>query len=172
MTEIWKPDVQTNGKYEVSNLGRIRHSKRKIPLKLVRSVSENSRKHGYGHDYYQYNNYENGKRKSYLVHRAVALAFLSNPENKRTVNHISGDYLDNRVENLEWTTDHEQHIHQNKVLKHIPHPPTTSVMCIETKIIYASTREAERMTGIHSGSISRSCKQSNILAGGYHWKYV
>ena len=46
----------------------------------------------------------NGKRKSYHVHRLVTRAFLDNYDNKLQVNHISGIKNDNRIENLEMVT--------------------------------------------------------------------
>lgn len=57
---------------------------------------------------------KNGYRKSFSIHRLVAIAFLPNPYNKPTVNHIDGNKKNNNVKNLEWATQKEQKDHAIK----------------------------------------------------------
>ena len=49
--------------------------------------------------------------KRYKVHRLVALTYLENKLNKKTVNHINGIKTDNRLINLEWMTHSENCLH-------------------------------------------------------------
>ena len=51
--------------------------------------------------------WKNGVRKNHKIHRLVANAYIVNPENKRTINHIDGIKANNLVENLEWSTQKE-----------------------------------------------------------------
>ena len=65
--------------YEISNNGTIISTKRKIPRKLKRLTDYK------GYHYYRLS--QNGKIKRNSIHRLVAINFIPNPENKRTVNH-------------------------------------------------------------------------------------
>lgn len=58
-----------------------------------------------------------GKRKTFKIHRLVAQAFISNPDNKITVHHIDKDKLNNKVNNLEWRTHKEQRAIHFKIKK-------------------------------------------------------
>lgn len=52
-----------------------------------------------------------GYKRKYPLHRLLATHFISNPTNKRTVNHIDGNKINNTIANLEWATDSENMQH-------------------------------------------------------------
>lgn len=101
--------VGFEGRYQVSSLGRVRsiksnHGKyqEKILIQWVRSSSCQ-----YKHVQLSVDN----KPIPVAVHRAVAMAFVPNPDNKPMVNHIDGCKLNNDACNLEWVTCSENHKH-------------------------------------------------------------
>lgn len=98
--EEWRP-VSYNTNYEVSNLGRIKriadgpntHKGRVLKPYI-------SKKNGYA--YIKISCL--GKRKKFLVHRLVAIAFLGEPSVALPhVNHLDAVRSNNTATNLEWT---------------------------------------------------------------------
>lgn len=115
--EEWREIPGTNGTYEASSLGRIRSKDRlcNVPSRWggIRSISYKGRVlvpwlDGAG--YHCVYICVDGARTPVGVHRLVAQAFHGEPEG-RHVNHISGEKLNNRPENLEWCTRSENMNH-------------------------------------------------------------
>lgn len=59
-----------------------------------------------------------GKKRTYLVHRLIAFAFLPNPERKPQINHKDGDKSNNSVANLEWCSNLENNQHASRHALH------------------------------------------------------
>ena len=114
MKEIWKDIEGYKGFYRISNLGRVKSLKRLVKRNdgTVQKVREHIlRLHIKDNGYCQVELRKNSKGKHLLVHRLVAEAFLSNPQNKEQVNHKDGNKLNNNVNNLEWVTCSENAVH-------------------------------------------------------------
>jgi len=61
--------------------------------------------------YHRVNIHCEAGKKTYLLHRVVALVHLPNPGNLPQINHLDGDKANNSVDNLEWTTGRENVAH-------------------------------------------------------------
>ena len=72
---IWKDIKGYEGKYQVSNKGRVRSLDYK-GTKKKKLLKASTNKEGY----IQIRLYKNGKGKTYFIHRLVAQAFLDNPD--------------------------------------------------------------------------------------------
>ena len=99
--EVFKDVKGYKGKYEVSNLGRVKSLKFNKEKILKAGVNANG--------YLQVNLFKDGKCKARKVHQLVAVAFLGHKPcgMKLVVNHIDIDKLNNNVSNLEIVTARE-----------------------------------------------------------------
>ena len=159
--EIWKSIEETNGRYEVSNMGKVRNTRTGKVLKPY--VTRKG--------YHRVDLYPSPHKYTHvLIHRLVAKYFCAGYKDGLYVNHIDGNKSNNVYTNLEWVTALENVEHSFKEKLH--HNPRTPVVCIDTVKMYPSTREASRNTGIPHGNISRACKGKYKTAGGYTWRYT
>ena len=88
MEEVYKA-IDGYDIYEISNMGNVRNKKTGLILK------QKLRK-----GYYSIGLSKNGKNKNFNIHRLIASYFIPNPNNKRCVDHIDRDKLNNKIENL------------------------------------------------------------------------
>lgn len=71
-------------------------------------------------------NARRGRCTTYPVHRLVAMAFLPNPDNLPTVDHIDRDRTNNHVSNLRWADYKTQAENSSNVLDRLPLPVRVS----------------------------------------------
>ena len=121
INEIWKPVLNYEDLYLISNLGNIKSLDRKTthqgrwiktttffqgkPLRVAKTKG--------GYCYVSLS--KDGKGKKHLLHRLVLQSFIGNNENQ--VNHKDGNKQNNNLENLEYCTAQENLLHCTKILK-------------------------------------------------------
>lgn len=196
MEEVWKDIEGYEGFYQISNLGRVKG------LPIVTRFGERIKKHKERflqpvvskRGYYVVGLSKNGKSKTYTLHRLLAKAFIPNPENKRAIDHIDTNRLNNSIENLRWCTDKEncnniltleknrsnckrlwEHgVYDNRNNTHYRKVAQYSKQGEYMKT-WDSILEAAKELNIDSSSISAVCRGTNPkrhTAGGFVWKHV
>lgn len=107
MNEVWKYVINAGEQYEVSSYGRVRNATTKRVLRAF-----------IGKDGYVRTQLGGLIRKTILVHREVAKAFLYKQDGKDFVNHIDGNKENNSATNLEWCTRSEnmRHAYDNSLI--------------------------------------------------------
>lgn len=172
MEEIWK-QIEEFPNYHISNFGNIKNI---ITNKLLKK----SLKGGY----YNISLVNNNGRKTFKIHRLVALAFINNNENKPEVNHKDKNKLNNNIDNLEWMTRHENNQHKSIGLIYTTNK-NKQVICLDTTsgdilAHYNSIEDAGKWAcennltkTIHNGrnAIGNCLNGLSKSAYGFKWKY-
>ena len=154
--EEWRPVKGFEGLYECSSIGRIKSLKNGI---ITQQKNNTGR--------LKVQLWKNGKKKPMYVHRIVAEAFLPNPQNLETVNHIDENPLNNRVDNLEWMSmrDNVRYSNTKKINQYT----------IEGKFIrtWDAMMDIVRELGYNKAIISKCClhKPKNKSAYGFKWYF-
>lgn len=181
--EKWKYIEGYEGKYMVSDKGRVRSCEYKFRDTLGRKYTNKSQiiKLNYGNSRKALDKNaskrvtvglrKNGKKKTFQVSRLVAKAFIPNPENKETVNHIDGNTKNNTKENLEWLSRKEnvEHAYKNNLYPNV----TRRMIGINEKtgfIIETDTlTEMANVLRVSTSTI-RVCARENMKKGEFHYK--
>jgi len=159
--------------YECSNLGVFRNKKTQRVLKGSLH---------YGYVRYTLIHSDTGRQYA-SGHRLIAMTWISNPENKQTVNHIDRNPSNNQVSNLEWATQSEQieHVHMTGVKRPVMIIKQYSKTNDFIQEFSSYKKAAEYVSTIHKTSkiidnvisrLSNCIKGKTKSAYGYKWVLI
>jgi hypothetical protein len=164
MTETWKVIPGYEGRYDVSDQGRVWSRTTHSALKPNRMT----------HGYLCVHLYKGGKRtrKVCTIHQLVAKAFLQNPKCYIEVNHKNFIRTDNRIDNLEWVSRKENVQHALAAGRRVKPEKKVKGISIATGLVYSfnSLIEAEiALRGKQTGGISHALAENRPAYGCVWW---
>ena len=181
-SEVWRDVVGFEGLYKVSNKGNV-YSVRRRNSRGIRCGGR-TLKPIYDKDgYLKVGLRKNGIKKSKLIHRLVAEAFIPNPNNFSEVNHLDEVKDNNGLSNLEWCTRKHNMNHGTRT-ERFARSKSKKVKAVNVEtgevITFNSVKEA-RNKGYYN--ISEACRgiyktnKGNLMGGdgrtyrGHRWSY-
>lgn len=172
--EIWKDVKGFEGRYQVSNMGRVRSLDRLIetghPYVRKGEMIKPSINKGKG---YLRVSFSDGHRNytHYEVHRLVALHFVPGYKEGLVVNHKNEIKTDNRAENLEWCTC-QYNLNYSDVIAW--KRKTVYQYDLDGNFIqnHKCCADAEKMMGTYQGAMVHVMYESKVgLWRGYLWSF-
>lgn len=178
----WRCIPNFQDRYLVNNHGdviRCRHINKGV---LYKAMKMKPKEDSDGYQRVSLTSPVTGRSREWGLHQLVAQAFIPNPENKPTVNHIDGDKHNNSVSNLEWASVQEQNIHAiasglregtMKAARAVSKAKISRpVRCIELNRVFSSCIEAERQLNLGSTAVYYSIHRNRPTVQGYTFEYV
>jgi hypothetical protein len=176
MEEIWKDIKGFEGRYQVSNMGRVRSLDRTIVSRTGQTYMKKgqilkptiNKSKGYyrislsdGHRNYTH----------YEVHRLIALHFVPGYKKGLVVNHKNEVKTDNRAENLEWCT-YQYNLNYSDVVAWKRKPVYQYTLDGEFVAKHKCCAEVEKMYGTYQGAMTHIMYESKTgIWKGYRWSY-
>lgn len=174
--ENWKDIKGFEGIYQISNEGRVKSLDRYCWngtgyfFKTGQIIKTRILPNGYER--------VSLKRKSFYIHRLVAMAFLPNPQKLPQVNHKDEVKTNNNVENLEWCT--EKYNTNYGTARERQKAKIVGVTINNKPIkqydksgrliaVFKSALEAAKTTKINNSFVCKAANGKYKTAGGYVW---
>lgn len=158
MEEQWKPIDDTEGKYQVSNLGRV-----KGPRGILSTYTQLPK------GYVYVNLCLNGKQTCRRLSRIVATAFCKKQDGCNEVDHLDANKQNNAASNLQWVT-HSENVKRalyKESLYLAPQYKPKPVVVIkgDLRIPFLSIADAARYMGVTRISASKACRNNRKCKG-------
>jgi hypothetical protein len=192
MKEVWKDIEGYEGRYLISNQGRVKSlgffsNPLGFSIWVKRIKFLNLHIDRYGYVYVSLS--KNKHRRSFKVHRLVAQAFILNSENKPQINHRDGNKQNNCVDNLEWVTQSENNWHAFNVLDSTERRLSLqsqkkgkwlgtnnpkwkgAVLCLTSGAIFESVSEVVRVIGVSRYLLNKVLNKNKKDVKGLNFEY-
>lgn len=178
---MWKNIKQFENCYQVSTDGEVRSLDRKVKTaKGTRTYKGKLLTPNIGtNGYYYVNLSSSGTSKTVYIHKLVADAFLSNPNSLSDVDHINGNKLDNRADNLQYLSHFDNASKSNKGKdrydKHLErNPKAKNVVGVKDGKIIETIDCAKKLVdryGINYSTLKKSLQHNNCVINGINYYY-
>ena len=176
--EEWRDVKGYEGIYQVSNEGRVKALERYVDnfWGTKQYVRERILKSYPTKGYLTLSLSKNGVPKKFYVHRLVAEAFITNPNNYPQINHRDENTQNNKVENLEWC-DSKYNMNYGTIKERckLNQPKRKKVFQYtldgDLVKIWCSSRECGKDGFIQSG-VSACCRGKIKNYKGFIWRYT
>lgn len=177
MKKEQRKQIKWYSNYEISNLWNIKNISKDRTLKKTKKSNW----------YYVVTLMKDWKYKLIYLHRIIAKTFITNPYNKRCINHKDWDKLNNEISNIEWCTYSENQKHRYSILWHkwakwmlgrlwvkSPYSKKTWQYTLDWKFIklWYCTRDIERELWFAHTNISACCRWIIKKSHNFIWKYI